>query len=381
MRGQLARRPSSRPPHATLPRVSDADRALAGRLLAPIAACSSLKREHVACLLAIIGSLFSAAAGAAELSAGGPAPCPDAAELRFRVERALGMPLERAAPLHFDVHFERSARSFVAQLRVDANAASPAPKQRRLEATKCSELADAVSVAIALALGAGEPASDPAWQPAPPAVVAPVAEVPAVASALDTSSATPAARDAPVANAELEHARWLPELSLAVLLDSGSLPAPSWGLALGAALRTERFAVRALGTLLFDQHAKLATGPAAAGADLGLALGSLSLCAAPFGSLQTRFAAALCGGWELGRLSGLGTGVDSPHQRAELWSAPRVDAELSWQAPGTLLRFAAQLTLAAPLQRDDFVLGGVGTIYRPPGAVARFAAAVELGFD
>jgi hypothetical protein len=365
---------------ATLPPVSDADGDwLAVRLSLATAVRAGLKRGKFAFLLVLVGWLAPAGVQAAELRARGPAPCPDTDDLRFRVEEALGMPLERAAPLHFDVLFERSARSFSAKLRITANAPSRAPKQRLLEADDCSELADAVSIAIALALGAHEPASDPAAHPDPPAAPA-VTSAPA-APALGVPVTAPAAQDAPTGTADRKRWGWWPELSVAVVFDSRSLPAPSWGLGLGAELRAERFAVRALGTLLFDQHADLATSPTSAGADLGLALGSLSACTSPLGSLRDRLAVALCGGWELGRLSGLGTDIANPHRRGELWSAPRVDAELSWAAPGTLLRFGAQLTLAAPLNRDDFVLGDLGTIYRPPGAVGRIAGEIELGFE
>jgi hypothetical protein len=179
-----------------------------------------------------------------------------------------------------------------------------------------------------------------------------------------------------------ERSAFSPALLLAVLFDAGSLPAPGFGIAFGAELRADHFALRALGSLAFDQHASLpGSGAARPGAEMSLALGSLAACAGPFGSLRSSWAASLCGGWELGRLSGTGTGVTEPRDGSQLWSAPRIDAGLDWMLPGTALRLGMLFTLAVPLERKDFVLRDLGRVYRPSSLVGRWAVGVDVSFD
>ena len=114
---------------------------------------------------------------------------------------------------------------------------------------------------------------------------------------------------------------------------------------------------------------------------MSLALASLVACAAPFGSLRGSLAASLCAGWELGRLVGTGTGVAEPRDGSQLWSAPRIDGGLGWTVPGTALRFGTLLTLAAPLERKDFVLRDLGRVYRPPSLVGRWAVGIDVSFE
>jgi hypothetical protein len=323
-------------------------------------------------------ALVPARADAAELAARGPRECPDAAEVTFRVERLLGMPLIRAAVLHFDLEFAAAPNGYEVRLLVSGGETTGSPKQRELRAKTCGEVADAVSIAIALALGAraaepealAEPAASPRNETAS-------AGRPAVSSP-EIDETPPPAADAVAP----QRAAFTPALLLAMLFDTGSLPAPGLGVALGAELRSDRYALRALISFVFEQHASLpGSGSARPGADLSLALGSLEACAAPFGSLRANLALALCGGWELGRLTGTGTGVSRPHEGSQLWSAARIAAGLGWTVPGTALRLGTLLTLAAPLERNDFVLRDLGLVYRPPSLVGRWAVGIDVSFD
>jgi hypothetical protein len=167
---------------------------------------------------------------------------------------------------------------------------------------------------------------------------------------------------------------WSPALSLWFLGDSGSLPGSGAGVALGAGVEHGRFQLRALGTVLFEQRAALdGAEPPAPGAELGLVTGALSFCAAPFGSPGSRLGVDGCAGWELGRLSGEGTGVLRPRADAALWSAPRIDVGVSWALGASGLELGALITLALPLVREDFVLGELGSVHRPSAAVGRAA--------
>jgi hypothetical protein len=172
-----------------------------------------------------------------------------------------------------------------------------------------------------------------------------------------------------------------PALAAFFLVDSGSLPHPGIGTGLGAALHTPRLALRAQGALLFEQHVALESGASAAGADLSLVLGSLSGCWAALGSFRASFAGFACAGWELGSLRAVGSGVDTPLRGGQLWSAPRVDAGVSWALGRSWLRGTLQLSGLAPLKRDDFFIRDVGGVHRPPGAVGRLTIGVDVAFE
>src|SRR5688572_1780348 len=105
----------------------------------------------------VLALVVPGGARAAELSVQGPAACPDAAELAFRVERAIGVPLASAAALRFAVTFQRGTPGYGAELQVTGGEAAPGAA-RSFRAEDCSRLGDAVGLAIALALGAAAPA-------------------------------------------------------------------------------------------------------------------------------------------------------------------------------------------------------------------------------
>jgi hypothetical protein len=116
------------------------------------------------------------------------------------------------------------------------------------------------------------------------------------------------------------------------------------------------------------------------GADLGLFAGALSACVVPFGSSASLTVYA-CAGWELGRLSGVATGVQMPRHGAALWSAPRTDLGMSWGILETGLRLGALLTLERPLARDDFELRELGSVHRPPSVVGRAAVGLDWALE
>jgi hypothetical protein len=202
-------------------------------------------------------------------------------------------------------------------------------------------------------------------------------------SALPELAAPPAALppDEPPAPAPEQSAPALtPVVAAGLLADSGSLPAAGLGLSLSAELRLPRWALRVGGLLLFDQRTALRrAGQPAAGAELGLALGSAALCTRAFSGAA--LLALVCGGWELGRIEGSGSGVPQPRRGSALWTAPRLDAQLSWGPLAGPVRLWAQLGAAAPLKRDDFFLRDIGSVHRPPVVVGRAGLGLEVSFD
>jgi hypothetical protein len=331
-------------------------------------------------LLGVALGLFARSTPAAEVEWRGPNVCPDAAELRFRVERSIGMPLSHAAPLRFEVTAARSAQGFTALVATDPGAGGGA-RERTLAAPDCSRLADLVAVTLALALGAdagaaadagaGLTSAELAATPMPesgahPSTAAQMAAQVVAPAAVAGADAVPRAPD------EAASSRWRPGLSVWLVGDSGSLPEPGVGAALGAEFGNSMLELRALGTWFMQQHQELGgLAEPRPGADLGLVLGALSGCAALWGSFVADGAAYACGGWELGRLSGTGTDVLRPREGAALWSAPRLDVGARWALGSDGFELGALLTLAVPLVRKDFVLGELGPLHRPPAAVAR----------
>jgi hypothetical protein len=336
--------------------------------------CPAFSFVRAFLVLASVIAGASTPARAAELAAQGPVECPDAAELTFRVERAIGMPIARTPPLRFSVVFE-AAGSYTARLAVERRD-PPARSARVLGARACKELGDAVAVAIALALGSEQRLGSVAAEPAPLEAArvdgaAPERPTSGIADAAD-GAAAPEADSAPT---------FVPALAVTLVGDAGSLPGVGLGVGLGAELRGPRVALLAGATVLFDRHVALpaASGPEP-GADMRLMLGSLSACTVPFGTSSSNPAAWLCAGWELGRLEAIGTGIREPRRAGALWSAPRVDVGLSVNAGTAPVRLFTQLTAAAPLNRDDFYLRDWGTVHRPPVVTGRLALGIDVTF-
>jgi hypothetical protein len=340
---------------------------------------------------------------AAEISVNGPAACPDATELAFRVERSLGAPLAESAPLAFAVVFEAPAEpgaSYTARLRAQGPAAR-ATSARVIRARDCGRLGDAVGVAIALAIRSPE-AAPSGETPADPNA-APSVATSTAGSIVTAAAASSPAHDAPTGAPVPRHASdgatsddrdqppseapraaeqaASPVLSPFFVADSGSLPSAGVGLGVAVELRTARLAFRAEGGLLFEQHVAFAAGAGAPGADMGLMWGSASACWSPFGGFRSSLAAFGCAGWELGRLAAEGTGVDAPRQGAQLWTAPRLDGGVSWTLGRRWLRGTLQLSALAPLKRDDFFLRDAGNVHRPPAAVGRLTIGVGFSFE
>jgi hypothetical protein len=344
------------------------------------ACCASLT---LALLVAPTG-----AARAAEVDWRAPARCPDAEEVRFRMERAIGMPLAHAAPLRFTVTAEARGARYLASVEVTPSP-DAAEHRRELTASSCTELVDVVTIAVALALGHADAAPGADAAPDLTATARPgpgLARAAAVGARSEPSPPAPAPQPNGSALDTAEHgmqsggtrARWSPGIGVWLLGDSGSLPEPGLGLALDARLRHRRWVLRATGAWYWTQHVALPElALPAPGADLGLLTGALSACLTPLSAVRGDSLEVLgCAGWEIGRTSGEGTGVQQPRSAAALWSAPKLDLGASIGVWGDL-RLGAMLTLALPLARENFVLTDLGEVHRPPGAVGRAALGLE----
>lgn len=328
-----------------------------------------------------VAASVTGVARAAEVVARGPHGCPDAGELTFRVERRMNMPLAQAAPLRFDVTMEQATSGHRARIEV-----TPRGWRRELAAPDCEELAEAVSIAIALALGnVATPSADGAEsdahdttalpQPSEPARTAAAATGVAHTGDAATRPGEDAARQAPPALAGA-----FPEASVSVwmLADAGSLPSPAAGVGLGIEAAWRRLELRVLATLLFEQEVEVeSTLPERVGARLGLWTGSALGCTLPWGE-RAALRPFACLGLEVGRLSGEGTGVSDPLRGGALWLAPQVHVGAAWAIPDSALRLQVALLGAAPLNRDEFTLRGIGAVHQPSPWIGRLSAGVAF---
>src|ERR1700690_3276828 len=240
--------------------------------------------------------LLSSRCLAAQFSWDAPTGCPDRDALRWRIEEALGTSLVQAAPLHFSAKVtEMSAKHWVVVLDVTSDG-SETQQRRELEATTCDELAQTVSVAIALALGADPIAEKSEATETSPASSTEELATPkpkAVAEAPLTRAAVP--KEKP----ENEPSYWF-AAELGPSFDLGALP----GLAAGgqvSAIGGWRGLGIKLGGVLFPDRSKQETGKP--GGTFTLAAASLAVCGvAERPPTRVRF----CAGSELGQLSGKG---------------------------------------------------------------------------
>jgi len=320
----------------------------------------------------LLASSWCLQAQASDLSWSGPAECRESEQLLFQVERALGAPLAETGHVHLQVHIARVAPDARALLRIasaDASAATSL-KERLLVAPDCAALVDTLAVAIALAVEAVVPAVSAvrAAPPAPP----PSAQLAAAQAPPSDAAPSPKPKEA--------GAGLVASVSALFVADSGSLPNPVLGTALGVQLIGVRWRLELLGTLWLEQHPELPNVPGV-GADVDLATGALLGCADPFGSGSSALSLALCASWEMGRLSGSGTGVDRPRSASALWLAPGVQAALSYRVPGTRLSLDVRAGGVMPLDRGEFVLEGLGTIHQPASLAARAALGVSVALE
>jgi hypothetical protein len=318
------------------------------------------------------GASLVAPAFASDLGWSGPADCAQSEQLLFQVEQALGAPLADTGDVHLQVHVARSTPTARALLRIEDEAAEPAVSERSLVAPDCEKLVDTLAVAITLALDAAAPRRVlpvPASAPAPTTVASARA---GAAPASDVVSAEPQSATT---------ARPVVRVVARVLGDVGSLPSPTFGLGLGARLAWSRLQLELLGTLWSEQHASLdVSGLPGAGADVALATGTLSLCSTPLGLDGDPLVLALCLGWEMGRLSGEGTGISRPRQAGGLWLAPAASLGLTWR-PAPALGLGAHIGAATPLGRGEFYLDRLGTVHEPASVVARAGLGVDVAFE
>lgn len=330
---------------------------------------SALQPFAIFLLGTLLGVFATCAARAAELTWDAPSGCPDRDALRWRVEEALGTTLEKAAPLNFSAKVrEKSATRWVVALDVASDPNQAEAQHRELEAPSCDELAQAVSVAIALALGAdvSQPNGSPSETPSPAESDEKVTRKHAAPAETHLSSAAATQK-------RIESARpiwWATELG--PVLDFGSLPGLAPGIEVSGLVGKGALGAKLGGLALPNRTTEVDSN---SGGTFTLLAASLMACG---NSSHVPLILRLCAGSEFGRLSGKGINITQSKLRSSSWLAPRIDLAFSLPLLDETLRLFGSGTIAMPLIRKEFTVTGLPLIHQPDAVIGRLGAGLEL---
>jgi hypothetical protein len=304
-------------------------------------------------------TLFVAPAAHAEaLTLAWDAPaevCPSREQVLAEVERLVT--LQPSKPLDARVALRATIDGYVAELSLGA-------RQRSLSGHSCRDVAAAAIVILALAIdpnarsleddSAGEAGNSDAELAAPqlsPLVERPAQRVVRVRYSKGPQTARLPRRREAEAVVVSGAARGVAEF--------GSLPKPSFGAAAGFQAGTSRLFGEASALVLLPRFGAVPENTRA-GAEIWLLLANLQGCVAPAEAAGV-FG---CLGFELGRLSGRGTGVDQPISGSAVWSAVAVQASARFGI-SRRIQLETLLGVAVPFNRPEFGLDGVGVAHRP----------------
>jgi hypothetical protein len=307
----------------------------------------------------------AAMAEAAQLSVDAPESCLDPSTLAEEVGDLIGKPLGSVADVDFRIRISETPkrrwrlRLEMVDHRSDGDGPPAIRGSREIEGATCAELAEAASVAIAGAVRSISPetaAAEPG-RPATPEAMPP-----------SPASLARAARPTPTPG-------WHPAVALALATDTGALPKTGLGVDLEGDFQRGSLRLIALATW-FGSRDTIGAGDV--GGTFQLALGGMLACYAPRWGRWTPLA---CGGIELGRLAGTGTGtgVARPETGDALWRAGRADLGVTAAlAANTALVLRAGM--AVPLSHPAFVLDESELVYRPGELAGRLTVGLELEF-
>lgn len=322
-----------------------------------------------------------------------PDSCPDAAEVRARIARRLGAPVDRVVHgVAVEVAVERDGRElrYVARIdlrglraagrpasdsteaaesgagganragdaggatRSDTAGAGPAPRApdaevRVLTSAHCDELTDAVAVVIArITAEAAAPTGTSAGELR--------AERPAA------SVATPVGRPS-----------WGAGLRVVALSGIGAMPGVSVGGELAGYVRARWLLAELAGMTWLHSVSFLRAG-APARIDVSLALAALRI---GWGPEQLPLRAWLAA--ELGALRGEGVALDDPRVGTSPWVAVGTGFAVAWPM-FEHARLVGAIEILAPLSRARFVLQDGSEVYRPGPVAVRSGLGLEVGW-
>lgn len=271
-----------------------------------------------------------------------PATCPDGEDVRARIERRLGTPLE----LHgIEVSITRDGTAFVAH--VDTRGVTVANQIRTLRSARCDELADAVAVVVARL------ASEWRRVAVPPA--APRVEAVAVDEVV-----SPPPR------------RWGYGIHAMALSGIGTVPRVGVGGELSLFVRRKDY-FGELGFARWASESAYLVNGAPGRVDVGL-----DVVTTRIGWSPTRMPLRAWVGSEVGAMRGQGAALADPQQGSAPWFAVTAGFGVGWPM-ARHARLVGTFEIAVPTSQVSFMLAESGNIYTSSPAAARCALGLELG--
>jgi hypothetical protein len=276
-----------------------------------------------------------------------PASCPDGEDVRARIERRLGAPLE----IHgVEVAITRNGSAFVAH--VDTRGVTVANQIRTLTSARCEELADAVAVVVARL------ASEWRAREATRVAITPPAPAPIV---IDRESTHPPAER-----------MWRGGVRMLALSGIGTVPRVGIGGELSVfAIRRNHYAELGVARWV-AQSAYLVQG-APGRVEVGL-----DVVTARAGWAPQRMPLRAWLGGEFGSMRGQGAGFEDPRGGQATWIAVTAGFGVGWPM-SRYARLVGTFEVAVPTSSVRFAVNEGGDIYRSSWAAARCALGLELG--
>ncbi len=288
-----------------------------------------------------------------------PATCPTADDVLLRIERRLGDgTIEDVGEIAVVV--SSSSTGFAAE--IDTRAISVAGRGRRLTATRCEELADAVAVVVARL------ASDARGRRIAP----PVSSDAIFGIALELPRLDPP--PAIATTIRVEHVRrWGGGIRVVALSGIGLTPRVGLGGELAGFVRRDAAFVELGYTRWAEQSSFLAEG-APARVDVGAQTVGLR-----GGWASSRMPVRSWLGVELGSMSGRGVALDDPRGGSSRWTAVAAGLGVGWPF-ARIGRLVGAFELAVPFERPRFALVDGTEIFQPSPVSARCSVGLELGW-
>ncbi len=306
--------------------------------------------------IAIAPLLFSAASAAADPAWQAPASCPDAANVRERIEARLGRTLDDADDVAIEV--ARSGKRYVAH--VDLGAMTVANDVRTVSSARCDELADAVAVIVARAAGERRLHSEKHIAPRP-AIASLV-----MRDADDTAPAVVAAVEPPAPRV------WSLDVRLSGVSGIGVIPKVGLGGELALTLRRKTALAELAETRWVMSAAQIHTG-APARVDVGLQATALRLgWRSPVMPLRAWASV------EAGSMYGTGVQLDNAQLGSGRWLAAGSGFGVAWPI-NKWVRLVGTTEIMIAIERVKFSLGDGMTVYAPSAASARATCGLEIG--
>jgi hypothetical protein len=292
-------------------------------------------------------------ARAADIAWDGPGECQRADVAAAQVEKLVGQRLSSIDWISFEVEISITEGAHLVVLRTLAQGS--APREREITGASCTEVTDAVSVAIALTISEREREQH--------------------AASAESDPPREADDQAPVPSTTVDEADGALRFALGagVLVDAGALPNAVPGIDLGGALEWKALRIGAFLAVFVPQDEQLPNE--VYGGTFDFVLAGFDVCAKP--ELDALHLLA-CAGFELGRIGARGDNkVVNAREGDAGWYAPRTELGVGYGF-AEIVRVWLRGGIAVPLARPEFLLDGEDRVHKPSSLSLRGLVALEI---